>query len=82
MYDEKIYCWQIMQCGDDPPCPVRKQKISHCWEWMKKNVSIPCKYGLCEECIVYLCKNELSFFSRRDLEQIITWRSVAKKSPT
>ncbi len=69
-------CWEIMQCGESSPCPVRMQNISRCWEWMSANNEFQCQYGLCEECIVYLCNNENTILSDHDLEQAMISRGL------
>ena len=76
---KQIFCWQVMKCGDHS-CPVRRYKIDKCWEYMAKVEGYQCEYGLCKDCIIYFCKNELFNFSYRDLEQIRTWRSVTNHS--
>lgn len=67
----KQNCWEIMHCDEEDMCPVRVNKIKRCWEWMEANKAFQCRYGLCYECIVYLCNNENSVLTERELEEVM-----------
>ena len=69
-------CWEIMQCDEDNPCPVRLQNGSRCWEWMAAHNEFQCQYGLCDECIVYLCNNKNTILSKHELEQVMISRGL------
>jgi len=80
MSAEKIqYCWDIMQCDEESPCPVKEQKIKRCWDWMREHDQFQCQYGLCYECIVYLCNNENTILSEREIEQVMIRRGLYDK---
>ena len=64
-------CWEIMQCDDEDMCPVRVNSIKRCWELMEKNNEFQFRYGLCYECIVYLCNNENANFSENEINQLL-----------
>jgi hypothetical protein len=77
MVAERIHnCWEIMQCDDKSLCPVRMKKNSRCWEWMAEHNEFQCHYGLCDECIVYLCNNKNTILSERELEQVMISRGL------
>ena len=79
MVEERIHnCWDIMQCDEKNPCPVRVNKINRCWEWMAQNDQVQCQYGLCDECIVYLCNNENTLLTNWELEQVMIGRGLYK----
>ena len=63
------YCWEFMQCDEEDNCPVRVNKIERCWEWMKDQNQFQCQYGLCYECIVYLCNSEETYLTDSEIEQ-------------
>ena len=67
----KQNCWDIMHCDEEDLCPVRVNKIKRCWEYMEKNRAFQCRYGLCYECIVYLCNNENSVLTDKELEDVM-----------
>jgi len=71
-------CWDIMQCDENNPCPVRMAKTGRCWEWMAQNNQVQCQYGLCDECIVYLCNNENTLLTHWELEQVMIDRGLYK----
>jgi len=77
MSAERMYnCWEIMQCDEKNPCPVRVKKNFLCWEWMAAHNEFQCQYGLCDECIVYLCNNKNTILSERELEQVMISRGL------
>lgn len=80
MENEKTtHCWDIMQCDDEIPCPVRDNKLDRCWEWMKKNNRFQFKYDLCNECIVYLYNNKSTLLAKNELEQAMIRRGLFEK---
>lgn len=70
------HCWDIMQCDEEDSCPVRENKIAHCWEWMQKHTQFQSQYGLCAECIVFLSKNENTILAAGEIEQIMISRGL------
>jgi len=72
-------CWEIMQCDEEGQCPIRLQKNSRCWEWMAAHNEFQCQYGLCDECIVYLCNNHNTILSARELEEVMISRGLYEK---
>jgi len=77
MATEKMqYCWEIMQCDGEPMCPVRKNKIQRCWDWMKEHDQFQCQYGLCNECIVYMRSNESTLLTEREIERVMISRGL------
>ena len=74
--DRMHNCWDIMQCDEENPCPVRLQKISRCWEFMATHNEFQCQYGLCSDCIVYLCNNRNTLLSASELEQVMISRGL------
>ena len=67
----KQNCWDIMHCDTEDKCPVRINGIKRCWEWMEQHKAFQCRYGLCYECIVYLCNNENSFFNEKERSDVL-----------
>ena len=74
MADKVQYCWEIMQCDDEQLCPVRKNKLDQCWQFMKEHNQFQCQYGLCKDCIVYLCNNENTILTDWEIERIMIRR--------
>ena len=77
MVAERMHkCWEIMQCDEDSACPVRSQNIARCWEWMAKNNEFQCQYGLCSDCIVYLCNSGITFLSEKEIHEVMARRGL------
>ena len=70
------YCWEIMQCDEEDACPVRVNKIARCWEWMQQHTQFQSQYGLCAECIVFICQNENTVLASGEIEQIMIRRGL------
>jgi len=77
MVAERMHkCWEIMQCEEDSICPVRLQNVNRCWEWMAQNNEFQCKYGLCHDCIVYLCNSGITFLSEKEINEVMIRRGL------
>ena len=77
MVAERMHkCWEIMQCDENSGCPVRLQNIARCWEWMAQSNEFQCQYGLCSECIVYLCNSGITFLSEEEIHQVMKTRGL------
>lgn len=71
-------CWEIMQCGDDDSCPVRAGRLARCWEQAEQRGGFQSHYGLCAECIVFLCHHDNPILSNAEIAEILTLRSLAR----
>ena len=77
MVAERMHkCWEIMQCDENSLCPVRSQNVAHCWEWMALNNEFQCHYGLCNDCIVYLCNSGITFLSEKEINEVMARRGL------
>lgn len=74
--ETKQYCWDIMQCDEDEACPVRVNKLEHCWEWMQQHVQLQSQYGLCAECIVFLCQKENIVLGTGEIDHLMVRRGM------
>lgn len=77
--ERMLNCWEIMQCDEKNPCPVRLAQNSRCWEWMATHNEFQCQYGLCDECIVYLCNNKNTILTKYELEQVMISRGLYQR---
>lgn len=83
MVAERMYnCWEIMQCDENNQCPVRINKISRCWEFMAQNNEFQCQYGLCYDCIAYLCNDKSTLLTHVELENIMISRGLYQNDIT
>ena len=80
--DDQRHCWEIMQCDEEDACPVRVNKVAHCWEWMQQHTQFQSQYGLCAECIVFLCQNENTVLAAGEIEQIMIRRGLYQEDAT
>ena len=77
MVAERMHkCWEIMQCDENSMCPVRAQNMTRCWEWMAQNNEFQCQYGLCSDCIVYLCNSGITFLSEKEIQEVLLKRGL------
>jgi len=72
---KRLSCWEIMHCDDSVLCPMRKNG-STCWEWMKENNGFQCRYGMCQDCIVYLYNNDNTVLSHEEVEEVLKKRKL------
>ena len=77
MVAERMHkCWEIMQCDENSKCEVRTRNISCCWEWMARNNEFQYHYGLCRDCIVYLCNSGITFLTPQEIQEVMTQRGL------
>ena len=74
-------CWEIMNC-DNLDCPARREPKTPCCEIAKRfddyrNVSYTCN-----DCIVYILKEETSVLDKKELSLIIKQRELLKNIGT
>ncbi len=78
----KQYCWEIMQCDEEEGCPVRVNKLERCWEWMQNHVQLQSQYGLCAECIVFLCQKENIVLGTGEIDHLMVRRGMYQEDRT
>ena len=67
-------CWVIMKCGDDTSCPAKENPESNCWEIFTE--ADPKAFNICQDCLVYLTRQEVSVLSREEMEQVLCSRGI------
>jgi len=74
-YILNLKCWEITQCSD-MDCRARSEPETPCWEITKQfNDSFCAKYKICEDCLVYLIKQEKTAFSKDEIKNILHARN-------
>ena len=63
-------CWDIMNC-DILDCPARHEPETPCWEIAKRTNSFNNVSNTCEDCIVYILKEEANLLSKKELHNNI-----------
>jgi hypothetical protein len=43
---------------------------------MARNNEFQCHYGLCSDCIVYLCNSGISFLSEKEIQEVMIRRGL------
>jgi hypothetical protein len=70
-------CWEIMQCENVEECPVWQQHDgTPCWEIVKEFEDYRSFYDICQDCVVYLLKNEARVFSEQEIKAMGAVRSA------
>jgi len=49
---------------------------------MAKNNEYQCQYGLCGECIVYLCNSGITFLSDKEIHEVLLKRGLDEVDST
>ena len=70
-------CWEIMNC-DILDCLARFEPETPCWEIAKRTNSFNNVSNTCEDCIVYILKEEANLLSKKELHNIIIERGMLK----
>lgn len=63
-----------MNCGDDISCPAKEQPDSNCWDIFSE--ADPKAFSICQDCLVYLTRQESSVVSREEMEQIMCRKGI------
>ena len=74
-------CWEIMNC-DDLECPARREPETPCWELAKRIESYSNISNTCQDCVVYILKEQASSLSNKELQEIIKQRGLLKNIKT
>jgi len=72
-----LNCWQITNC-DNLDCPARLEPETPCWEISQRIADFQNISSTCNDCIVYILKEEPSILEKRDLQLIIEQRDFLK----
>jgi len=68
---QELPCWEIMQCEEVEECPVWQRKDgTPCWETVKKLGDYRSSYEICNDCLVYLLKNQARLFSDQEIRDM------------
>ncbi len=76
MTDELWQCWKIIGCNKKEQCPVGQQEGKQCWEIVREMDDYRTAMKICEDCLVYLSKEENSVLTADDIEAIMTRKGV------
>lgn len=67
-------CWVIMNCAEDRDCPSKENPDRECWDIFSE-VDIKA-FNICQDCIVYLSRQEESVLSRQEMELIMSKKGI------
>ncbi len=67
-------CWTIMNCAEDKECPARLNPHKDCWEVFSEVDSTA--FNICQDCIVFLSRQEESVLSHQEMEQIMMRKGI------
>lgn len=68
-----IRCWEIMNC-DNLECPARREPDIPCWEIAEKVEAYHNASNTCNDCVVYIIKDNASRFSMEKVQKILKQR--------
>ena len=70
----KLPCWVIMNCADNNKCPAKDQPHRDCWEIFSE---VDRKaFNICQDCLVYLSRQEESILSKKEMDQIMLAKGI------
>ena len=75
------HCWDITKCQDKNDCPAYSCPEIACWEIAKELNDYRRLYKVCEDCIVYLSKQENSILSAQEIESILAHKGLCVLNP-
>jgi hypothetical protein len=70
----KLPCWVIMNCAEDKQCPAKQYSNENCWDIFSEMDS-SCSH-VCEDCIVYLTRQEDAVLTTKELERIMLKKGI------
>ena len=68
-------CWDIMNC-ENLDCPARQEPETTCWEIARRLESYHNVSNTCNDCVVYMLKEQSSALSKKELQSIIRQRGL------
>ncbi|MEJ2134195.1 MAG: hypothetical protein P8X86_02980 [Desulfofustis sp.] len=70
----ELPCWVIMNCGDNNKCPAKEQPQLNCWDiFSEVDEKV---FNICQDCLVYLSRQEESILSRQEMDQIMLAKGI------
>ena len=72
-------CWDIMNC-DNQECHARREPETPCWEIAQRTNSFHNISNTCDDCIVFVFKNNLTFFSTEKGQTFFNQRTLLRSS--
>ncbi|KPJ97812.1 MAG: hypothetical protein AMJ60_10225 [Desulfobacterales bacterium SG8_35] len=70
-------CWDIMNC-ENIDCHARHEPETPCWDIARRIEAFHNVSNTCNDCIVYIFKNEISILSTKKAQNIIQQRLIDK----
>ena len=76
-----LNCWEIMNC-DNLDCPARSEPDKPCWEIAKRMGDFRNVSNTCQDCVVFLLKNNPTVLSEKELQEILRQKGLPKRTGT
>lgn len=68
----KLQCWEIIQCNRKDKCLLGGDQEKPCWERVKEDDA--CSFHICIDCLVYVAKQKNSTLSEEEFASILAHR--------
>ncbi len=72
----ELPCWEIMKCKSPEKCQAYQNPEIACWELVKVLGDYRSTFHVCQDCLVYLLKQEDCMLSEADMKTILANRGV------
>jgi len=64
-------CWEIMKCEGTDSCSAKLNPGKHCWEIAREKEDYRSAFNICNDCIVFLLKQDDPILTKREIEVIM-----------
>jgi cell division GTPase FtsZ len=64
-----------MNCAEDKKCPAKLYPNENCWDIFKEADSS--SFNICQDCIVYITRQEDATLSEKEVEQVMLKKGIA-----
>ncbi len=69
-------CWDIANCQKKDQCPAGRQEDKECWDVVREMDDYRSSMKVCEDCLVYLCKEKNSVLTSEEAAAILSKKGV------
>ena len=73
---KELTCWEITQCKRIDDCPASKHPEKQCWDLASQFNDYRSSLKVCEDCLVYVAKQQDSSLSDEEIREILVKKGV------
>ena len=69
-------CWEITKCQKTAACPAGQDPDTPCWEIARQLNDYRSNLNVCEDCLVFVSKQENTVLAEQEIQDILKKRGV------